>query len=763
MSSRPRSGHSRRAATRRRGWRRTLALFLLVGIALLGLAGTTATVGVVTLYGGQLPSLDSLAAGGLKQATRIYDRNGTVLEELYREDRTVVPLARISPNLKNATIATEDRTFYQHQGVDYRRVAIAIAYDVTHRTSAYGASTITEQLIKNDVLANDAATKSIDRKLKEALLAEELERRYSKDQILELYLNSIYYGNGAFGAEAAAQKYFGVAAADLSLAQASFLAGLPQSPGAYNPFGNPTQQAAARQRWRLVLDSMVAARQLTRAQADQVLATDLQKQMADHKAAAGTGRDPVTAHFIDYVRSYLEQRYGARSVYEGGLQVHTSLDLPTQRLADRLVKKGVADYAYKGANTGALLAMDPRDGEIIAMVGSADYNSEAIRGQVNLTGIDPGGYRPVGSSFKPYTYGAALEAGLLTAATPVDDAHDVIDGRRYSDWDSRKEGLIPLRQALQESRNLPALWTYKEVGGDKVVAFAQKLGITTRFSSPASIPTTLGTEAMSMVEHLSAYSAFDNGGFQVSPHPVLKVVDGRGAVLEAFDRQPSRASVLKPATAYLMTDILRGPPRIYLGMGNRPVAAKSGTTESWTGAYWIGFTPDLAVATYMAHINAGDACTSGFASYAAGFSASGWLCPTNVLWGEHVGLSVWKPFLEAYYASPGRSWPAAWTAPAGIVHRTVCRADGGLASDKVPADRKLDEIFIQGVGEPTAYCTGDPGAPGAASPSPQASAASSPSPSARPSASPSATIVAVIPTPSLPATSPSPSASAPTR
>jgi membrane peptidoglycan carboxypeptidase len=741
MPTRTRSGSQRRTAPRRR-LLRSLALAALVAVAAIGLLGTLGTVAVASLYSGDLPSLDSLATTQLKQATRIYDRNGTLIEELYKENRTVVPLAKINPTLREATIATEDRTFYQHQGVDYRRLLIATAYDLTHRTEAYGASTITEQVIKNDVLPDEATMKSLDRKLKEALLAEELERRYSKDQILELYLNSIPYGNGAFGAEAAAETYFGVHASELNLAQASFLAGLPQSPGVYNPFGTAAEQAAAKQRWREVLDSLVAAHYVKPAEADQLFATDLMKQMQDHRKAAATGRDPVTAHFADYVRSYLLARYGERSVYEGGLQVYTSLDLPTQRLADQAVKKGVAEYGYKGANTGALLAMDPRDGEIIAMVGSADYNNDAIRGQVNLTGVDPSGYRPVGSSFKPYTYGAALETGALTAATPVDDAHDVIDGHQYFDWDSKKEGMIPLRQALQESRNLPALWTYKAEGGAAVVAYAQKLGITARFSSPDSIPTTLGTESMSMVEHLSAYSAFDNGGYRVTPHPVLKVVDGSGQVLESFDRQPSRQQVLKPEEAYLMTDLLRGPPRIYLGMGNRPVAAKSGTTESWTGAYWIGYTPDLAVATYMAHVDAGDACKSGFASLAQGFQPSGWLCPTNVLWGEHVGISVWKPFLDAYYAT--HPWPAAWTAPAGIVHHTVCKADGNLASDKLPADQKFDEIFIQGVGEPTKYCAGDPGAPGA-TPSPSPSAA--PAAGGTPRPSPGATIVPVTSTP----------------
>ncbi len=705
---------------------------------MLGVLGSLATLGVVGYYTGDLPSIDSLEESSLAQTTRIVDRNGTLIEVLYHENRTVVPLSKISPYLRQATIATEDRTFYEHQGVDYRRLAIALAYDLSRHTSALGGSTITEQVVKNTLLKDEAQSKVLDRKIKELLLAEELERRYSKDRILELYLNTINYGGGALGAEAASQYYFGVHASDLTLAQASFLAGLPQWPAAYNPFGSAAQQAAARQRWKAVLDSMVATRAVKPEEADAAYRSDLFKQMQDHHAAGAGGRDPRTAHFVDYVLSYLQQKYSDQQIYEGGLTVVTSLDLPTQLYADQVVKQGVATYKYKGANTGALLAMDPKDGEILAMVGSADYNNDDIRGQVNLTGVDPSGYRPVGSSFKPYTYGAALETGQLTAASKVDDQNDVIDGHRYVDWDGRKEGMIPLRQALAESRNLPALWTYKHTGGDRVVAFARKLGITTPIESPSSLPTTLGTNAMSMVEHLAAYSAFDNGGFRVTPHPVLKVTDAQGRVLEAFDRQPSRDRVISPELAYLETDLLRGPPRLYLGYGDKPVASKSGTTESWTGAYWIGYTPDIAVAAYMAHINKGDECTSGFARLAEGFKASGWLCPTNVLWGEHVGQSVWKPFLEGFYSH--RPWPAAWTAPSGIVKDPVCKADGSLAVEATPSDQKYVEIFIKGVGEP------QPG---------QCAAAASPSPS--PSPSPG---VSPQPTPggAVPVRSPSPSA-----
>jgi membrane peptidoglycan carboxypeptidase len=247
LSSRTRSRSSRRKASG--GRLRGAAGVLLALITILGVGGTLGTIGVVDYYAGDLPSLDSLNEAGLPQASRIYDRNGTLIDVLYHENRTVVPLAKISPLLRQATVATEDRTFYTNRGVDWRRLAIAGVYDLSHRASAQGGSTITQQVIKNTLLKDEAQSKDVGRKIRELLLAEELERRYSKDQILELYLNTINYGHGALGAEAAANYYFGVHAADLNLAQASFLAGLPQWPARYDPFGTADQQAAATERW----------------------------------------------------------------------------------------------------------------------------------------------------------------------------------------------------------------------------------------------------------------------------------------------------------------------------------------------------------------------------------------------------------------------------------------------------------------------------------------------------------------------------------
>src|SRR5437879_9507141 len=416
-------------------------LLALIVISCAALLGTGTTIGVVDYFAGDLPSIDAIQTANLSQTTRILDRNGKLIEALYHENRTVVPLGKISPKLQAAKIATDARTFYDNSGVDYRRLLIAVFYDLTHRTATLGGSTITQLVFKTDVLdTEEAQSRTVSRKFRELLLAEEMERRYTKQQILELYLNTINYGNGAYGAEAAAVTYFQVHASDLTWAQASFLAGLPQAPSSYNPFGTPDQQLAAMDRWGQVLDGMVAVGDLRRSEADAIYASDLLTKMVGARKSMPAAHNALTAHFVDYIEHYIKQRYGEQALYEGGLQITTTLDLKTQAIADKSVKSGVSAYARRGVNTGAMMVMNPADGEILAMVGSANYNNASIRGQINLTGMDPLGWRGVGSSFKVYTYGAALQAGIVTPASLVNDQTGVIGGHSFSDWDGKHEG-----------------------------------------------------------------------------------------------------------------------------------------------------------------------------------------------------------------------------------------------------------------------------------------------------------------------------------
>ena len=700
----------------------------LLSISALALLSSGATIGIVDYFAGDLPSIDTIQTASLSQTTRILDRNGNLIEALYHENRTVVPLSKISDKLQKATIATEDRTFYANSGVDYRRLALAVVYNVTHQSFAQGGSTITQQVVKNDVLdTEEAQSRTVSRKFRELLLAEEMERRYTKQQILELYLNTINYGNGAYGAEAAAETYFQLHASQLGWAQASFLAGLPQAPSEYDPFGTPDELQATRDRWHDVLDSLVAVGQLRRTDAEAIFSSDLVDRMIAAHRKLPAAHPALTAHFVDHVIDYIKKRYGEQALYEGGLTITTTLDLSTQAIASKWVRAGVKAYAKRGVNTGAMLVMNPDDGEILAMVGSADYNNASIRGQINLTGVNPLGWRGVGSSFKVYTYAAALQAGIVTPASLLDDENSVIGGHKFSDWDGKHEGYITLRRALAESRNLPALWTYRAVGGTDVVSLLRTLGVSAKISNPNGVSTTLGQDAMSMAEHLAAYSAFDNGGYKVTPQAILKVSDASGQVLESFDPHFGHVQVISPDLGYVMTDLLRGPVKKYLGpLGSRPVAGKSGTTESYTGSIFIGYTPNLAVAASLMHINSGAKCTSGYAYLATNFVPSGWQCPTAVLFGENVGISVWKPFLDEYYSK--HPWPAMWKQPDGVITHEVCSYDGGLTSDG-----GYGEIFLKGAGEPQYPCGTKP-YPGEA---PYVPPSPSPQPSPSPAASPS--------------------------
>jgi membrane peptidoglycan carboxypeptidase len=324
------------------------------------------------------------------------------------------------------------------------------------------------------------------------------------------------------------------------------------------------------------------------------------------------------------------------------------------------------------------------------MIGSANYNNPAIRGQINLTGVDPLGWRGVGSSFKVYTYAAALNAGLITPASLLDDKDSVIGGYTFNDWDSKHEGWIPLRKALAESRNLPALWTYKMVGGARVVSFMHELGITANIENVPGVATTLGHDPISMAQHLAAYSAFDNGGYRITPQPVLKVTDASGKVLEAFSPTAPRVQVISPALGYVMTDLLRGPVKLYLGdLGSKPVAGKSGTTEAYTGSIFIGYTPGLAVAASLMHIDAGAKCKSGYAYLATNFPPSGWQCPTSVLFGENVASRCEAVSPGVLLEAPVAGVPD--SSLAGVVTREVCSYDGGHVRTG-----GFNEIFLKG-------------------------------------------------------------------
>ena len=455
-----------------------VVLAVFVAVAAFGLLGTGGTIGVIDYFAGDLPSIDALQASKLTQTSRIFDRHGTLIEALYHQNRTVVPLSKISVTLQRATIDTEDRTFYANSGVDYRRLLIAIGYDLTHGSATLGGSTITQQVVKNNVLDTaEAQSKTISRKFRELVLAEEMERRYTKQQILELYLNTINYGNGAYGAEAAAETYFQVHASDLTWAQASFLAGLPQAPSDYDVFGTPDQVDAAKQRWRQVLDGMVAVGDISLSTSIDLFNSDLiDKMIAAHKRLPAA-HNPLTAHFIDYVEQYISQqvrRPGACTRAAFGSRPRSTS--ARRSMASKWVKAGVHDL--RGA--GRQHRRDARD-EPERRRDPGDDRERQLQQPRDPRPDQPDRRRSARLARRRIVVQglhvrAALNAGLVTPATLLNDQNSVIGGHTFNDWDSKHEGYITLRKALAESRNLPALWTYRQEGGDRVVSFMHNLG-----------------------------------------------------------------------------------------------------------------------------------------------------------------------------------------------------------------------------------------------------------------------------------------------
>jgi membrane peptidoglycan carboxypeptidase len=472
-----------------------------------------------------LPAPDELGARSATfVSTKIYDRQGDLLYELidpHGGRRTKVPLERISPHLIQATIATEDRYFYQHPGFDPIGIVRAIWYAVNEREVVSGASTITQQVARNVLLSPvERSQRTLSRKIREAILAAEITRRYPKDTILEIYLNDIFYGNLAYGIEAAAETYFGKSADQLTLAEAALLAGLPQSPALHDPYTNPD---AAKVRQAVVLDLMVEAGYITPAQAETAQAEELEYVPLSF---------PIRApHFVMYVRQVLEEKYGAEALYKGGLRVYTTLDPRLQAIAERVAKEHVGSLAEKHVTNAALVALKPDTGEVLAMLGSVDFFDEEIAGQVNVA-LRP---RQPGSSIKPITYVAAFEKGWTPATLIWDVPTEFPDGAnppyKPTNYDDKFHGPVLLRTALGSSYNVPAVKALQFVGLPDMLALAQRLGITSLNRPDYGLSLTLGGGDVTLFEMVGAYATFANGGVRVLPVAIARVEDSEGRVI----------------------------------------------------------------------------------------------------------------------------------------------------------------------------------------------------------------------------------------
>ena len=552
---------------------------------------------------GTLPSVEGLSTSALNQDLLIYDRHGTLLADIgdQGDHRIVVPLSYVSPQLVAATIAAEDHSFYQNRGVDLGAILRAARADSTHRGARQGGSTISQQLVKQVFYGPNPAP-TLQRKIREALLALELNRRYSKAAILEMYLNTIYYGSQTYGVEAAARSYFRTNAHDLTLARASLLAGLPQAPTAYNPV---LHLAVARQRQQQVLEAMVAQRVITRQQADAALAEKLAVYPPQTRYQA--------PHFVDYVLRALRSRFHIDPTQHKGYRVVTSLDLSLQRLAEQVVHDQVAAKgAYYNFHDAALVSMDPRTGEILAMVGGYDYNAPA--GQINMADSP----RQPGSSFKIFTYTAAIESRLVNMVSPILDEPLVFpvfggnDGRSpYApqNYDRRYHGTLPLKLAMGNSLNIPALKTELRIGIPAVLSAARRMGVQslTRADDQYGMSLTLGGSEVTPVDMATGASTLATLGVRHLPAPVLSIEDGLGRRLFTDDPSKNATQAVSPQVAYIIDAIMSDDRNRCMEFGchgdltlpGRHVAAKTGTTQSFRDNWTVGFTPTLATAVWI--------------------------------------------------------------------------------------------------------------------------------------------------------------------
>lgn len=571
----------------------------------IGAAGVLLVAFLFIYYSRSLPDPNRLLGRNVPESTKIYAKDETLLYEVHGEvKRTLVNLDQINPNLKNATLVAEDRNFYSHAGISITGLARSAFVDIIHGSKKQGGSTITQQFVKNAMLSNE---KSYLRKLKEIILSIELEARFSKDEILKMYLNEIPYGRNAYGVEAASQSYFNKSAKDLSIAESAYLAALPQAPSYYNPSGPNFDALEARQQY--ILNQMKDLGYITQDQLDSATNEDVQFQKVSNSIKA--------PHFVQYIEEYLAEKYGEQSLQEGGMKVYTTLDPKLQEIAEKAVADGAAKNISAGGYNAALVAIDPKTGQILAMVGSKDYFGDNFPNNCNPktclfspnVNIATTLQQP-GSSFKPYAYVTAFgrEFKYSPASMLVDVKTDFGGGYSPNNFNLSSNGPLPMRKTLAGSLNVPAVKTIALIGPDKVIETARSLGITAQFTD-CGLALVLGGCDITLLDHTAAFAALANKGNRSEKTAILKVVGQEGNILEEYKEK--RDQVLDEQAVYELTNILSdNNARSFifganspLQLGNRPVAAKTGTTQDFRDGWTMGFTPSLAAGVWVGNNN----------------------------------------------------------------------------------------------------------------------------------------------------------------
>ena len=603
-----------------------LTFLLIAGIAFV-VVSFILSLAVFAYYATKLPSPDTLTNRNIDESTKILDRNGKLLYEVFgEEDRTLITLNNVSPNLVNAVLATEDGDFYRHDGFDVKGFLRGL-FSCVVKSSCQGGSTLTQQLSKNTLLSPE---RTVIRKIKELILSLQIEKKYSKDEILQMYLNEAPFGHQAYGVEAAANLYFNKSAKDLTLAQSALLAGLPQKPSTYSPCNSP-ENAKGRQLTVIRLmekngwyDKNKVKQHITKKQADKA---------RNEKLTFNCKFSNIKApHFVMYVKKLLENKYGTEIVEKGGLKVTTSLDLDLQNTAQQIVtnsiEKSGADY---GVGNGALVALKPGTGEILAMVGSKDYFNDEDDGQFNVAIAK----RQPGSSIKPITYVTALSRGYTAGDIFFDVKTKFPGGEGQPDYvpenyDKKYQGPIFMRDALGNSINTVAVKLLSLVGIDNMIQTANKLGIKSLDAKANyyGLSLTLGSGEVTLLELTNAYSTFANKGMYVPPVSILKVENSSGKILEEW-KKPKGVKVVKPEDAYILSDMLADNnarlrafgPYSYLTFPGHTVSVKTGTTNDVRDNWTIGYTPSIAIGVWVGNNdNSPMSVTSGIAGAAPIFN-----------------------------------------------------------------------------------------------------------------------------------------------
>jgi penicillin-binding protein 1C len=633
-----------------------------------------------------LPSLDRLQAGLALPSTRIYDRNGRLLYEILPAGgqgnsgrNTAIPLDQMPKDCVNAVIATEDANFYNHPGVDIVGIARAIWINLRGGEVLAGGSTITQQVARNLLLdPEQRAERTLRRKLREAILAVRLQNAYSKDYILTLYLNQSYFGNLAYGLDAAARAYFGKSAPELSLAECALLAGVIQEPAAYDPLSN---LKAAKDRQEVVLGLMVQNHYITQVQADAAKKDTLQ--------FAATPFPIQAPHFVMAVWKQLERDYPDQ-LYAGGLEVTTTLDLDWQNIAQDITRQNLDQLNHPpiggripaNANNAALVAMDPLTGQILTMLGSPDYFDEKIDGAVNAALAN----RQPGSALKPFTYAVAMNPNSpdpYTAATVLMDVKTPFITRKLESYTPANFGLVEhgpvsVREALASSMNIPAVIALDHVGVSNMIQFAANAGLTTLASNTnLDLSVTLGGGEVRLLDMVQAYSIFPNGGYHIDPVFILKVATHDRQVLYQWQPHPLTQRLLDERIAYIITNILSDDDARIPSFGRnsvlnigRPAAAKTGTTTDFRDNWVMGYTPNLVVGVWV-----GNADNTPMVDI-TGVSGAG------PIWNNFMRrVLLGKPELQ-------------FVEPPGLVHQEVCALSGLLPTPVCTLRRT--EIFIPG-------------------------------------------------------------------